>query len=177
MGQVNFFQGHLIRAVSFHSDTNSWPALLLSVYIILHQTSLREFSSEVINIQIGFFRRGNLEIYQVQRNLAFFKPLKSFDQIISYGRLLFGTFLATIFWRSKCSSFPAIFKVILDVTLLLSKRNTVIEKEEGRGGKHNGLFMRDHGHLSNNIPSKFLPLLITKKPHYSTILYGQSTFK
>lgn len=67
-------------------------------------------------------------------------------------------FLTTVFWRSKCSSFPNIFRVTLDVTLLLSKRNIVIEKEEGRGGKHTGLFMCDHGHLFKNIPSKVLPL-------------------
>lgn len=82
-------------------------------------------------------------------------------------------FLTTIFWRSKYSSFPDIFRVTLDVTPLLSKRNAIIEKEEGRSRKHTGLFMHDHGHLFKNIPSKVLPQLITKKPqHYSTILYG-----
>ena len=70
--------------------------------------------------------------------------------------------LTTVFWRSRYSPSPDVFRVTVDVIPLLSKGSMVLEREGWSTGERAGLM--DHHGYHLGLMAKVLPQLITKKP-------------
>lgn len=67
--------------------------------------------------------------------------------------------LTTVFWGSRASPFPDVFRVTVDVTPLLSKRHMVAEKEGWSRWEVRGL-RDDCGHCSGLLPAALPQLLL-----------------